>query len=333
MDEVQEMQITPPEVPGLTGWMMSRTSIGVLAILTALFVGIQCSSKEEPARSPEVKAPRGAVALLPKGDEAAGWTRAAEPRMYGPEDLYEYINGAADAYLAYGFQEVATADYGMASRPELQVVIDIYRMRDSVHAFGIYSSERAPTYTFTGLGAEGYVGEANVTFWKDAYYVKLVTFEASEEARAGMLALANAIAAKIPGPSEAPALLHTFPEDGQEPRSSLYVSRNVLGHAFLSNGYLTEYRIGDETFKLFLIEGKDTEDAAGAFRAYRAFLMETGGKAGDIGLGEESFAVQDSFYGEILALRTGKYLAGALGAPDRATGTQLLQEMVGRLGN
>ena len=311
--------------------MTSRTSIGSLVVLAALCVGVRCSSKEEPAQP--AKAPQGATVLLPKGDEVKGWARTAEPRMYDAEKLYEYINGAADAYLAYGFQEVSTADYGLKERPELQVVIDVYRMEDAIHAFGIYSSERASTYTFIDLGTEGYVGEANVTFWKDAYYVKLVTFEASEEARAGMLALAGAIAANIPGAAEPPGLLRAFPQEGQESRSSVYVSRNVLGHAFLRNGYLTEYRIGDETFKLFLVEGKDAEDTAGAFRAYKAFLTEDGGEAGDIGLGEESLVVQDSFYGEILALRTGNHLIGALGAPDRATGTRLLKEMVGRLGD
>ena len=312
---------------------MSRRWILLLAGLVPLLVGHGCSSKEEPAQKVEIKSPQSAISLLPKGDEGERWTRVADPRVYGPENLYEYINGAADGYLAYGFQEVATSDYGNTERPELQIVADIYRMKDPVHAFGIYSSERAPSYTFVALGTEGYVGDANVTLWKDAYYVKLVAFEASEEVRAGMIALANAIAEEIPGPAKPPELLRAFPEEGQVPKSALYVSQNVLGHAFLKNGYLVEYRINDAAFRLFLIEGENAEGADGALRAYRAFIAESGRVAGSAELGEESFVGQDAFYGEILISRAGKYLSGVLGAPDTATGRRLLEEMLGRLGD
>jgi hypothetical protein len=41
----------------------------------------------------------------------AGWTQQNAIQKYNPDNLYEYINGAADLYLTYDFQELQVAEY------------------------------------------------------------------------------------------------------------------------------------------------------------------------------------------------------------------------------
>ena len=39
-----------------------------------------------------------------------GWTPVSEVSTYEPENLWEYINGAAELFLAYGFQFLRSCD-------------------------------------------------------------------------------------------------------------------------------------------------------------------------------------------------------------------------------
>jgi hypothetical protein len=57
------------------------------------------------------------AALLPDDNVVPGWTRGAETRFFNPDNLFEYIDGAADGYVNYGFQEVVTAEYNNPQRP------------------------------------------------------------------------------------------------------------------------------------------------------------------------------------------------------------------------
>src|SRR5512137_576823 len=89
-------------------------------------------------------------------DRAGGWTRAKEIQMFGSADLWEYIDGAAEQYLTFGFQDLATSKYTDASGAV--VAADIYRMSDNVHAFGIYRQEVNAKARPVPVGVEGRAG-------------------------------------------------------------------------------------------------------------------------------------------------------------------------------
>jgi len=43
--------------------------------------------------------------------EMAGWKQSGEIQIFSRANLYDYINGGADLYLKYDFQELKVADY------------------------------------------------------------------------------------------------------------------------------------------------------------------------------------------------------------------------------
>ena len=47
-----------------------------------------------------------------------------KPSSYGPENLYEYIDGASDLFLAYGFKELTLVHYKYPSNAE--VTLELY---------------------------------------------------------------------------------------------------------------------------------------------------------------------------------------------------------------
>ena len=54
----------------------------------------------------------GSIAKELQFPEIAGWKKSAEIQTFIPKTLYEYINGAADLYLASDFEELKVAEYG-----------------------------------------------------------------------------------------------------------------------------------------------------------------------------------------------------------------------------
>ena len=71
--------------------------------------------------------------------EISGWKQSGEMQSFTPKTLYEYINGAADLYIMYDFQELKSAEY--VNEKKASVIIDVYRHKTPTHAFGIYSQE------------------------------------------------------------------------------------------------------------------------------------------------------------------------------------------------
>jgi len=78
--------------------------------------------------------------LLPT-DEVSGWVLRETPRTFTTENLYEYIDGNADLFLAYGFTHAAVGDY-VPTAGEGWISVDIYDMGAPLHAFGIYQAEK-----------------------------------------------------------------------------------------------------------------------------------------------------------------------------------------------
>jgi hypothetical protein len=58
-----------------------------------------------------------------KFPEMPGWNQSGEVQTFIPKTLYEYINGAADLYLAYDFEELKVAEY--QNEKKASVTIDV----------------------------------------------------------------------------------------------------------------------------------------------------------------------------------------------------------------
>ena len=65
-----------------------------------------------------------------------GWTLSAAVDSYTPENLYEYIDGASELYISYGFTKLISRKYEKLGQPE--IVVDFFDMCSSDNAFGIF---------------------------------------------------------------------------------------------------------------------------------------------------------------------------------------------------
>jgi hypothetical protein len=254
--------------------------------------------------------------LLPGID---GWKLASPPTKYSAENLFEYIDGGAEAFLQFDFQELLAASY--KNGKEVEVTVDIYHHKDASRAFGMYTQERRPGSAKMPGKLEGIAGADNLQFVAGAYYVKLAQTGGEPST---LPRFAEKIAAKLPGPKAPPAVLACFPDQGKRPRAEKLTARDFLGHAFLHDAAAVPYELGGARFRLFAVEGKDAPDVAKMVAAYRAVAKLP---AGDVP-GEGTVTLKDPLNGEVLLSWRGRWLWGAVDDPSDQR--KALVEQLGR---
>jgi hypothetical protein len=238
-----------------------------------------------------------------------GWTLSPQPQVFVPDSLYEYIDGGADLYLKYEFQELSVAEY--RNPKQASVTVEVYRHRDPTHAFGIYSQERLPSGDFLEIGAQGYYESTVLNFLKGSSYVKLSSENTGADDRETLLAFARRISRELAGPSALPAILVVFPSDGKRKNSEKFIAKDFLGYAFLHSGFTADYEVSGKQFQIFVIEGDSPDDA-------RSMLQHYLGRIGNAGtaIAEAPRHVQDPYHGEMALFWKGKSIWGTMNLDD-----------------
>lgn len=270
-------------------------SILFLLLIAVLFVPCVCGAEQDTSHQEMLK-------LIPEPLPAGAASQGAAS-FYGPDNLYQYMDGGADIFVLYG---VTTLLHQEFRAKEVDVTVDIFDMGSPDSAFGMYAAERAPNYRFIKMGAEGYKDEGILNFFQDRYYVKLAGFGTGADAV--LDAFAVLLSGKIGTNSSVPAMLSQMPSEGRKPHSEQYMPKDPLGHAFLGPAYVIAYSSGDQESKLFLTVARDREDAQQRLDQLKQHFSKTGQCKDAPEVGEGAIRANNSFEGTVIAQVKGRYL-------------------------
>jgi len=235
---------------------------------------------------------------LPNGANLEG-----APSFYGPDNLYQYMDGGADIFVLYGVRTLLHEDLKANS---VDVTVDIFDMGSNDSAFGMYAAERSPDYRFMAMGAEGYRNTGILNFLQGRFYVKLAGF--GDGADQILESLARALSLKIGKDPALPALLSRLPIDNRKPHSEQYMPADPLGHPFLGPAYVIAYAEGDQETKLFVTLARDEADAGQRLKQLEEHLAKTGQCKAAPELSEGAIRGSNSFEGSFVARTKGRYL-------------------------
>lgn len=259
--------------------------------------------------------------LIPEMPE---WALAEEAAEYNPETLFQYIDGAAEIYLAYDFQTLIVAQFKKQDS-EASLSIEIYDMGNDKHSFGIYSAERYPGNRFIPLGVQGYEEDGALNFFVGRYYVKLLCFDCESEPQALLKKTAEKIVKTAGDKGQFPRLLRAFPREGLVSNSEKFILRNFLGYDFLHDGYTAEYMLDDMEFECFVIEGKTSSEAQKTLKKYveekrNQTVQEIPG----------GFRIEDPFNHTIFLTEVDRYICGVmrLEKTEESIGDKYFRELV-----
>jgi len=169
--------------------------------------------------------------MLPDSDAIPNWQMKDSVETYTGDDLFLYINGGADLYLEYGFEDVSTCKY--LNYAGNNIHIDIYQMTDEAAAYGIFSISSSVHGKPVELGAKSLLYDYYLDIWKGNYFIRC-TANKKENGMIDTLQLfARQIDEKIENKGKAPLLTSAFNLDGIEFKSIKYVEGIIgLGNVF-----------------------------------------------------------------------------------------------------
>ena len=274
------------------------------------------------------KAAPALLALLPAKDQVAGWAQSREPRGFTADNLWEQIDGAADSFVTYGVGDAVFADYKQAGTGS-ETVVEIYKLKDPLNAWGKYADEIYPEAQIAKVGAEGYTGSNLVNFWAGEYYVKIRSVGERPEVKPELMKLAQAVAAKVTPPGAAPREVLFFPPQNMVAHSARFIPSDVLAQSFLKNGFQAEYKAAQKTWKVMVMGLESVASAQDAMAKYRQAVSKSGKNIHALTApGDGGFAGLDDFYGTLVAVRTRNYIVVALGVTAEDAGIKQMTEVI-----
>jgi hypothetical protein len=267
------------------------------------------------------------LALLPAPNVVDGWVLQGEPRIYSGDTLYEYIDGNADLFHSYGFRQAGVGDY-VPAEGDGWISVDVYDMGAPLHAFGVYSAERPPGPELVRVGVQGYAASGLLAFWDGPYYVKVSLIDGDDFGAAR--ALAQVTDQRIRVAIAMPPELSRLPMKKRVAGTEQYVKKSALGHEFLVEVVSADYAVGDAAATLYIADLGSAKKAAAGLQKLSEFEASSGERISDIpGVGEDSFAASDPYYGELAAAWQGRFVYVAISEDaDRAMLGELLCEAI-----
>jgi hypothetical protein len=266
-----------------------------------------CGGSQAPSGSDLIKQ------CLPKELTPLGLAREGGILHFAGDSLFNYINGAAEMYHKYDFEEVHVGKY---RKHDGEVTVDIYRFASPDRAFGMYTTLRPDDPDTVHLGVEGFTYGPAILYARGPYMVNVQTYDEGAFSPSELKAVAQAVEKHLPGTTEMPAAFGLFPETGRLRRTEKIFADAFLGHDFLSNVYTVDHELLTRRVTLFLttdLTGNKFRQWAEEAKPENLDMEALSSLPYDEG---QAAVLSERYYGIVAAGRKGGWLSGMVGYED-----------------
>jgi hypothetical protein len=139
-----------------------------------------------------------ALALTPPPRTALGWSRSDSPRFVAPADIFSYMDGAGELYLAYGLVRLDVHEYTSPTEPP--ITLEVYTLRSADDAYGLLSLDWdgepvALDSAWPAAPPRALYGSGLLRAWSGDVYVRVMATNETPAARATVLEIGRALLA------------------------------------------------------------------------------------------------------------------------------------------
>ena len=225
--------------------------------------------------------------LLPSTE--TGLKKTDSPKIYNRENLFDYLDGGAELYLAYDFQKLIVQKYLFpqdAFAQKKTLTVEIFQMSSSFDAYGLFSLDQDGEEL--NIEQKALYGYGLLKLWKDNYFIRILNTEGTDELKGMTIKMGKEISEKIKNKGELPQLLSFLPENGFVPTSFRYfhkftvlnylyflANKNILNLSEETNAVLCDFQVHEKTLKLLLIEYPNALQAKRAFLDFNQLYLKT----------------------------------------------------------
>ncbi len=222
--------------------------------------------------------------------EAAGWKWDKKTVRYNSKTIFRYMDGAAELYLAYAFENLTVRRFERSNQPP--ITVEVYEMASPEDAYGVFSYEHQDEGAGIGQGSE--FGGGLLRFWKGKYFVSIYAEGEGTEVESGIVQIGRATANSITSMGAEPKLVSFIPgkDLGLVDKSVRYLKSHILlnqrffiAHQNILNlnrrteAVLAQYIQDQQKTQLLLIRYPDSKEAVDAYQSFtKVYLPDAGGK-------------------------------------------------------
>jgi hypothetical protein len=139
--------------------------------------------------------------LLPK--TVGLWARPESPKLITAKNIFDYMDGAGELYLAYQFDYLESYIY--QAKDQKEILVELYFMKTSDDAFGLISLDwggepinlntlsSESIYTHKNPWPRALYGEGLLRIWSDNIYARVMATQETPESKQAVLELGRAI--------------------------------------------------------------------------------------------------------------------------------------------
>jgi hypothetical protein len=152
------------------------------------------------------------VSLVPR--VVGTWSRPAQPRTVTPAEIFPYMDGAGELYLAYRLARLEVYEY--RSERETAILLELYWLESPDDAYGLLSGDWGGEAirlddSWPAQPARALYGAGLLRVWSDDLYVRILASDDTPAARTAVLELGRAVVAGRRAASP-PELVRALPE-------------------------------------------------------------------------------------------------------------------------
>jgi hypothetical protein len=274
-------------------------SLGSLWVI-ALFLSLLMPGCTTP-KPTATQIPIDLTGVFPAANAIPGWDISQEVETYNRDNLFNLVDGQAESFFAYGFEQVAVQRYQNSAGTLLNA--EIWELATPADAYGLFSAGR--TGTPVAIGDEGDSDPGRrLAFWQNRTFVSLDAAQPVPDET--LQAFAQAIAGALPTGGERPVLVDRLPRSGLVDQSYIFFheemsiqmevwlgGENILGLSQETNGVVGRYKLGNNPARLMLIEYPASSQAAKGLKALQ------GGSISDLVASEARDKLLGAVFGKV----------------------------------
>ncbi len=200
------------------------------------------------------------------------------PELFGPDNLYEKINGQAEFYLSAGFVRLKSQWFAEAEDTDSMFEVYIYHMGDGLNAFSVYSVQRSDDARKVDLAQFAYQTENSLYLVHGPYYVEMISGTPSENMLSRMTLLAQNFINDTHVATKSIEELEFFPKKNLDQSSISLIIKNAFGFKGLDRVFTATYNIDGGKTTAFISKQKTPQEAKDLALGFHKHLITFGGK-------------------------------------------------------
>ena len=248
--------------------------------------------------------------------------------VFGPNRLYEKINGQAEFYLSVGFVSLRSQWFSESENPDSMFEIYIYHMGDGLNAFSVFSRQRRGDGQKLDFAPFAYQTKNALYMFHGPYYVEMISMVPSETVLSKLIVLAKQFIKDNPVDRGTIEGFGYFPKENLDPGSITMIAKNAFGFKPLDHVFTATYSSGEGPITAFISRRKTPQEAKRLALRFFQYLTTYGGKEiePDVTVkGAKMVEIMDRF---IIIFSFNNYTAGVYEAPTISEAQTLTERLV-----